>query len=426
MNSGMQCEAGVTPERILERLALGEDAQLTNLARLIGGLQGIADRLEEAQKFLFASNRWKGVSATLANENFGVMHGNITRTAAALKARYDEIANQNNDRRNKAAELLQSLPTAGVPSYVQDALNRNDVSVWTPFGTISLNEGAENLADFFGAKRSESASEKLSELDALMKSQSLVVKRGLGVDLAPVKLADGSSTGLPAPAPDPGTYTTTLPQYPGGDWRPPGGNWDGPDWPEGPDGPDGPSGPNDHENPDGPNDRENPDGPNDREDPDGPNDPRNPEDPRDPQNPGGPLDPENPLDPRDPGITNGPGGSGLGVGLAGGGLTAAGLAVGARFAGVGGFGGAGFGNAAGGLRGGAGLATGAGGTSASSAANSGAAGRSGGMMGAGGAGGGDDKKKRKEPGLGYIAPKYDDEGDNGPAADASRAGRRTD
>lgn len=47
------------------------------------------------------------------------------------------------------------------------------------------------------------------------------------------------------------------------------------------------------------------------------------------------------------------------------------------------------------------------------------------MMGGGG-GGSDEKKKRNEPGLGYIAPKYEDGGENGPAADASRAGRRRD
>lgn len=410
MNSGMQCEAGLTPERVLERLAVGEDAQFANLARLIGGLEGIADRLAEAQKFLFATGRWEGASADLANKNFGIMQGNITRLAEALNKRYEMIAGHNDERRSKAAELLKSLPTAGVPSYVQDALNRNDVSVQTPFGTISLNEGAENIADFFGAQRSVKAAEKLEQLRIIITGQSKKVQRPLGFHVEPVKLADGSSAGVPGPAPDPGSYTTTLPPHPDTNWRrPPGGGWD---WPDGP-------------NDDGPEEH-NDDDPKDPNDPDGPKDPkdRDPKDPENPNNNDDPKDPKNPSnDPLNPDDGVRDRGPGLGVGLAGGGLAAAGMAVGARFAGLGGLG-AGFGNAAG-LRGGAGLASGQGGASASAAGSGASGARSGGMLGAGGAGS-DEKKKRNEPGLGYIAPKFEDEGENGPAADASRAGRRRD
>jgi hypothetical protein len=48
------------------------------------------------------------------------------------------------------------------------------------------------------------------------------------------------------------------------------------------------------------------------------------------------------------------------------------------------------------------------------------------MMMGGQGGASDSKKGAKNPGLGYIAPKLEDEGDGGPAAQASRAGRRGD
>ncbi|QIM19337.1 hypothetical protein G7066_13530 [Leucobacter coleopterorum] len=112
------------------------------------------------------------------------------------------------------------------------------------------------------------------------------------------------------------------------------------------------------------------------------------------------------------------GGGGLGAGLAGG-LGAGGIggAVGAGGAARGGSGLQGSAAAAG--KGGAAGA----GSGAASGSGSKGAGRSGMMMGGQG-GGAADKKNAKRSGLGYVAPKIEDEGDGGPAAAASRAGSR--
>ena len=407
----IQCQAGLSAEDTLEQLGNGSDATLTNLARMIGSAEGIAKRLEKLREHLNENNNWTGESASLAVTNLGVMQRNYERFARRLEQKRQLIQAQNDARRAEAWRLHGELPSGLVPSYVHDALSRDDKTVWIPFaGEVSLDKGAEAIENMFGNNRENAAAEKLVQMAQFVQIQAAQVKATPDVAWEKVKLRDGSEGCGPQIPPPPSTYTPTIPPYPGTNtpsWPEP----KTPSWPTLGDGGGNGGGGNGGGNGSGGGNGGGGNG-------------------------GGSGGGGNTS--VDSGMNGGGGGTaGLGVGLAGGGLGAAGIAAGAKLAGFGGLGAAGFGAggagagvASGGLRGSGGLAGGASGSGAAagsgSGSGSGAGGRGGGMMGGAGAGGSDEKKKKGGAGLGYLAPKFEDEGDGGPAADASRAGSRSD
>ncbi|WP_156316603.1 hypothetical protein [Leucobacter japonicus] len=427
--------SGKSYERQLEELAFGEDWNLEHLNGLIASVESVQLRITETVNQL--SGKWTGSASTTAISRLNVHLSNLSKFRAMLFEAQSIITGMgefacsadsaNSRRASEAQRLLQELPSGVVPQFVHDAVNQGKTIEVPFFGTVDLNRGVEDLANSLGAGREAAAKEKLDQMRDLIIAEQKRIE-SLSVDYDPLPSGDG---GFDTPE----TFDLAgiggssgargsgggVPGFPGGVF------------PGGPNFPGGPGGPGDNGNGGGGND-----GGGTGTDPNLPEfhwDPPVVDPPYDPNNPGsgggGGNEGAGGGSGSRPSVDSSLDGSAVRSGLGAAGLGAAGLAAGARLAaGAGGSGasgglGQGLAGLTGGLRGAAAAAgTGGGGAGAAGAASAARGARPGGMMMGGGAGG-SEKKQAKKSGLGgYIAPHLDDEGDGGPAADASRAGSR--
>ncbi|QBE49391.1 hypothetical protein [Leucobacter triazinivorans] len=431
-------------ERLLEELAFGEDWRIDHLGRLISAVDGVQRKLDDLIAVL--PDKWSGDAADLALSRLRVHRGNLGKFRGVLNEAQALVTGMsetscaascaNTVRRAEAQRLLSALPSGVVPSWVHDAVNQGKTVEVPFFGTVDLNRGTEALANHLGAGREEAAHAALAEMTRVIDTEAAKLQ-ALSVEYDPLPTGDGSTE----PVPPLEIPRGTGPGGPGGAAGGPGGPsaWERPSSP-------GPGGSGDGGGSGGPGGPGGSGGSGGGHDSgaDRPGDYSGvPGDPGGDGRPGG-------SDGSGTGSGDGPGqrpsidsgldGSTVRSGLGAAGLGAVGLAAGARLAGLGGAAGgaaglggsgaagvAGLGSAGGGLRGAA-VAAGAGGAGGSGSTGSGTGARGGArpggmMMGAAGAGG--TEKKSRKPGLGgYLAPKLEDEGDQGPAARASRAGSR--
>ena len=424
--------SGISNERQLEELAFGEDWNLDHLGGLISSIARVQERISETVTQL--SEKWTGAAAATAIARLNVHQRNLGKFRSMLFEAQNLITGigefacsadcANSRRSSEASRKLQELPSGVVPQFVHDAVNQGKTIEVPFFGTVDLNRGVEDLANSLGAGREAAAAQKLLEMRVIIEGE-MDKLQNLHVTYESIPEPDGGSQtpesfDLAGIGGSPGARGTGggVPGFPGGVF------------PGGPNVPGGPGGPGDNGNGGGGNN-----GGGTGTDPNLPEfhwDPPVVDPPYDPNNPGsgggGGNDGAGGGSGSRPSVDSSLDGSAVRSGLGAAGLGAAGLAAGARLAaGAGGSGaggglGQGLAGLTGGLRGAAAAAgTGGGGAGAASAARGA---RPGGMMMGGGAGG-SEKKQAKKSGLGgYIAPHLDDEGDGGPAADASRAGSR--
>lgn len=412
--------------------------QLDAMQRMKDKVDAYAIRIEEVRTAINAG-AWEGKTAAQAAEHLR----SATQNFRSMKRWAGELEqlmrNDSSDVRRKAQEALDALPSGGLPQAVADAVNRGDTHVATAYGTVAVATGPVGMFvmhQFFAGKRDKAAQEALNTLDAdvLAKKLALESQLKLGFDLDEPKevsvddntTSDETDTGGRRGPEDTGGPGVNGPRGPV--------TWTPPVPPPPPVFVDPPRREDDFIVPEcGP--------------PTGPPDFTEWPDTDDPETDGpetdGPRRPEDNTDkPHGPSVDSDLNGS-LQPGIGSAGLGGAALAAGSKLAGGSGLGGAGLGGGVGGVgmlggagAGGAGLrgvTAGAGGgaggaTGGAAGASSGAGargGRPGGMMmGGGGGGGAGSDKQGRSGGLGYIAPKLEDEDEGGPAANASRGGSR--
>ncbi len=435
------------PERVLEQLAHGENWKLDNIGRLIAAVDSVQSKVQGLIDAL--PQKWEGETAELAVARFRVHQTNL--------GKYRDVLNQvqvlvtgtgesfcaatcaNTVRATEAQRLLSTLPSGVVPSWVHDKVNQGAKATIPGFGEVDLNSGFEGVSNFFGAGREDAARKALGEMSQIIQTEATRLSE-LSVTYDPVPLANGDSA-----APLPPFTGPSLPATPGGGFGFPGGQGGfspsgvtggplttgGSSWPDGSGGGNGSGSGGGSGSGNGPGsgsgggEGSGGNGSGGSGSGSGGN--------------GGGSGTRGPS--VDSNLDGSAGGGGLRPALGAAGLGAVGLAAGAKIAsgsgsglsGLGGaFGGAGgaggVGAGGGGLRGAAAAAGGGGAGSGAAGANAAAGaakgGRPGGMMMGGGGAGGSNDKKGKRVGLGYIAPTLEDEGDGGPAANASRGGSR--
>ncbi|WP_336659094.1 hypothetical protein [Leucobacter sp. USHLN153] len=434
-------------ERLLEELAFGDDWRIDRLGSLISAVDGVQQKIAGTVAQL--EGKWQGRAAETALARLRVHHTNLGHFRRMLNDAQSLVTGMsetscaascaNTVRRSEAQRLLSSLPSGVVPGWVHDAVNQGKTVEVPFFGKIDLNSGVESLANSLGAGREAAAADALVQMQSIVQVEKSKIE-SLSVQYDPLPLDDGGVEEVPeftVGGPDRAFRSVSGPgsggpgfgggpggvgtgtggpgfTYPGGGSGGGGGTWTG--------------GGNDGTGPQFPDTEWQP--------------------PTDPTfNPGGNGGNEGNDGSVGGDVTAGHpnaedvDGTATRSGLGAAGIGAAGLAAGARLvagrgAGLGLRGGAagGLGQkfsaaGAGGLRGaastaGAGGAAGGGAAGGSSGAGAARGMRSGGMMMGAGAGGSDQKKKGARSGLGYLAPKIEDEREGGPAADASRAGSR--
>ena len=444
-------------EQQIVEIASDPGWHLDRLGQMKIAAKNIADRVSKIETGIL-DGKWEGRSAAVAAAHLTAMRLTLENAQNWLVQVEDAISRHNREVADFASDELEKLPTGDLPSAVRDAIDRGKPQAITQYGLISLGTGPAGLAianQFFGNMRQKAAEDAHERVAAYVDDKAAELRGDVlvGFDRVKPNLPPDSTPNDGENEPEgpdsniggggPGTSVTPPgvggPPSVGG----PGGGTGG-----GIGGPDG-HGPSVTHDPPGTRDPNVVGDPGTR-DPNWPNDP--PYDPPyDPNRPDGPgsnsgVDPEWNDPGRRPSVDSNLDGSTLRSGLGAAGLGAAGLAAGAKLAGAGGngsglglggagqgvfgvggaggAGGAGLGGS-GGLRGAASAAPSGSGSAAGSSNSSGGArgGRPGAMMGGGGGGGGTEKKSARS-GLGYIAPKLEDEGDGGPAARASRAGGR--
>jgi hypothetical protein len=388
------------------------------------------------------AGKWRGDTAGVASEHLRAAKETF-KNAQQWVGNIDRLLGEHNTQiREKAETLLAGLPDGGVPLAIVDAVRQGAKTVSTQYGVVplpSITTGLGILHSLFSQGREREADKALVELTKFVEERKN-------------ELSDLLSKGFDVVKPKP---SEPIPEGPIG----------GPGGPGGKGGPGGPGGPGLPPIPPPlPPRTKPPTWPDSSRDDDSDrrggvdtrNNNKNDRDPRLPPKP--PVDTEDErnrdrgwdtdddhnrsLDNREvrgPSVDSHLTGSTMRNSLGAAGLGAAGLAAGVKLAG-------GSAGLAGGIGGGVGLAAGLGGgglgglqgaaaakasgSAAGAGANTNASGARGagkpGMMMGGQGGASDSKKGAKNPGLGYIAPKLEDEGDGGPAAQASRAGRRGD
>lgn len=430
------------PERILEQLAFGNDWKLDNISRLISAVDSVQQKLQNLTEAL--PSQWQGEAADLAIARYRVHNTNLGKYRDALFKIQSLVTGMgesfcaatcaNTTRATEAQRLLSSLPSGIVPSWVHDKVNQGASVEVAGFGKVDLNSGTEWLSNAFSKERAEAAERAVKEMQGIIAAEASLLKVELTYDPLPVNLNTGETEEVPpfvtsgSGGPTAGSVYPGFPGGTGGLYSPnlsggsvwpdgSGGNGDGSGGGSGSgNGPGSGSGGGEGSGGNGSGGSGSGSGGN-----------------------GGGSGTRGPS--VDSNLDGSAGGGGLRPALGAAGLGAVGLAAGAKIAsgsgsglsGLGGaFGGAGgaggVGAGGGGLRGAAAAAgnggAGSGAAGANAAAGAAKGGRPGGMMMGGGGAGGSNDKKGKRAGLGYIAPTLEDEGDGGPAANASRGGSR--
>ncbi|MGX5694886.1 WXG100 family type VII secretion target [Agromyces soli] len=397
---------------------------------------------------LAESDSWKGAAADSAGARLTQLSTDMGKIQDALET-ISKTIDAANASRSRATGAAAELPSADVPQFWENAVKGASVVVHPVLGPLAADSAIDAIEGWLGGQREDAAKAALETMQAETSAYAARIDQQTAV-IAANTPTDSKDWNLPEPTPEP----APTPVVPGG-WntpttgRPPG--YTGPSV-------DGSLDPTYPSIPGGGTDPVRPGVPSIPGTPGNPTIPGGPGTPGLPGGPGGTF-PGGPggVVPGGPGGTGGlpghvPGGGGLLGGIGGGAAGAAALAAGAKAVGAGGagmrLGGLGAGGVGG--PGGAGGAGGAGARGASGAsgllgragglegggAGGGAAGANGtggsgaggrgttGMMGGQGGGQGGSERERRNGLGGPIAPKLEDEEENGPRSRGAGAGGR--